>query len=114
MLLDKKIKQIEIIPKHHARFFEIQYKYEMPEDQNYKLLNSNMAQQILKKVNEAFKSFFGLVKLAKQGKYDYKAISIPKYLKKDGFHSLIIGQIRIDGNKFTIPYSRLFKKTHKK
>ncbi len=33
MLLDKKIKQIEIIPKHHARFFEIQYKYEMPEDQ---------------------------------------------------------------------------------
>ena len=72
-----------------------------------------MAQQILKKVNEAFKSFFGLVKLAKQGKYDYKAISIPKYLKKDGFHSLIIGQIRIDGNKFTIPYSNLYKKTHK-
>ncbi|RDV23741.1 transposase, partial [Parageobacillus toebii] len=32
---------------------------------------------------------------------------------KDGFHSLIIGQIRIDGNKFTIPYSNLYKKTHK-
>ncbi|OXB90235.1 hypothetical protein B9L21_05565 [Geobacillus uzenensis] len=40
-------------------------------NENYKLLNSNMAQQILKKVNEAFKSFFGLISLAKQGKTQY-------------------------------------------
>lgn len=35
---------------------------------NYKALNSNMAQQILKEVDGSFKSFFGLMKLAKQGK----------------------------------------------
>ena len=98
----------------HKEFLNYEKNYHLAKtNENYKLLNSNMAQQILKKVDEAFKSFFGLVKLAKQGKYDYKAISIPKYLKKDGFYSLIIGQIRIDGNKFTIPYSNLYKKTHK-
>jgi TFIIF-interacting CTD phosphatase-like protein len=36
---------------------------------NYRTLNSNMAQQILKEVDGSFKSFFGLLKLAKQGKY---------------------------------------------
>ena len=33
---------------------------------NYKKLNSNMAQQILKEVDGSFKSFFGLLKLAKK------------------------------------------------
>ena len=33
---------------------------------NYRLLNSNMAQQILKEVDGSFKSFFGLLKLAKK------------------------------------------------
>ena len=32
---------------------------------NYRTLNSNMAQQILKEVDSSFKSFFGLLKLAK-------------------------------------------------
>ena len=39
---------------------------------NYKALNSNMAQQILKEVDGSFKSFFGLLKLAKKGKYSFK------------------------------------------
>jgi transposase len=34
--------------------------------ENYKSLNSNMAQQILKEVDGSFKSFFGLLKLAKK------------------------------------------------
>ena len=38
---------------------------------NYKMLNSNMAQQILKEVDGSFKSFFGLLKLAKKGKYAF-------------------------------------------
>ena len=42
--------------------------------ENYKKLNSNMAQQILKEVDESFKSFFGLLKLAKNGKYNFKDI----------------------------------------
>ena len=35
--------------------------------ENYKKLNSNMVQQILKEVDGSFKSFFGLLKLAKNG-----------------------------------------------
>ncbi len=30
-LKDKKIKEIRIIPKYNARYFEIQYAYEIPE-----------------------------------------------------------------------------------
>ena len=41
---------------------------------NYRLLNSNMSQQILKEVDGSFKAFFGLLKLAKKGKYSFKDI----------------------------------------
>lgn len=80
---------------------------------NYKMLNSNMAQQILKEVDGSFKSFFGLLKLAKKGKYNFKDIKLPKYLPKDGFTTLVIGFVRIKGNKLIIPYSNTFKKKHK-
>ena len=81
--------------------------------ENYKLLNSNMAQQILKEVDGMFKSFFGLIKLAKKGKYSFKDIKLPKYLPKDGFTTLVIGFVRLNGNQLTIPYSQSYKKEHK-
>ena len=81
---------------------------------NYKQLNSNMAQQILKEVDGMFKSFFGLLKLAKKGKYDYKHIKLPSYLPKDGFTTLIIGMIRLNENQLKIPMSQSFKKFHHK
>ena len=80
---------------------------------NYKMLNSNMAQQILKEVDGAFKSFFGLLKLAKKGKYYFKNCKLPHYLPKDGFTTLVIGFIRLNENKLILPYSNTFKKTHK-
>lgn len=80
---------------------------------NYKILNSNMAQQILKEVDGSFKSFFSLLKLAKKGKYNFKDIKLPKYLPKDGFTTLVIGFVRIKGNNLIIPYSNTFKKEHK-
>ncbi|BBM55854.1 putative transposase [Leptotrichia wadei] len=79
---------------------------------NYKKLNSNMAQQILKEVDGSFKSFFGLLKLAKNGQYDNKKIKLPKYLAKDGFTTLVIGFVRLKNGMLIIPYSNLFKKTH--
>ena len=80
---------------------------------NYKTLNSNMSQQILKQIDRAFKSFFGLIKLAKKGKYNFRDIKLPSYLPKDGFTVLIIGDVRIKGNKLLIPYSNMFRKEHK-
>lgn len=80
---------------------------------NYKLLNSNMAQQILKEIDGSFKSFFGLLKLAKQGKYAFKDCRLPHYLPKDGYTTLVIGFVRLKGNKLMLPFSNGFKKTHK-
>ena len=79
---------------------------------NYKLLNSNMAQQILKEVDCSFKSFFGLLKLAKKGKYSFKDCKLPNYLPKDGYTTLIIGFVRLNGNKLILPFSNTYKKTH--
>ena len=81
--------------------------------ENYMKLNSNMAQQILKEVDGSFKSFFGLLKLVKNGKYDNKKIKLPKYLDKDGFTTLVIGFVRLKDDMLIIPYSNSFKKTHK-
>ena len=80
--------------------------------ENYKKLNSNMAQQILKEVDGSFKSFFGLLKLAKNGQYDNKKIKLPKYLAKDGFTTLVIGFVRLKDDMLIVPYSNSFKKTH--
>ena len=80
---------------------------------NYRLLNSNMSQQILKEVDGSFKSFFGLLKLAKKGKYSFKDIKMPHYLKKDGYTTLVIGFVRINDNKLIIPYSNRFRKDNK-
>ncbi|WYD42147.1 transposase [Fusobacterium nucleatum] len=81
--------------------------------ENYKKLNSNMAQQILKEVDGSFKSFFGLLKLAKNGQYDNKKIKLPKYLAKDEFTTLVIGFVRLKDGMLIIPYSNSFRKTHK-
>lgn len=89
--------------------YEANY-HELKNFENYKLLNSNMAQQTLKDTDEMFKSFFGLIKLAKQGKYNFKHIKLPNYLPKNGYSNLIIGQIRIKNNILTIPFSNTFKK----
>lgn len=51
-------------------------------NENYKLMGSAAAQQTLKKVEENFKSFFGLLKVK-----DKKA-KIPRYLKKDAYFEL--------------------------
>ena len=81
--------------------------------ENYKKLNSNMAQQILKEVDGSFKSFFALLKLAKNGQYNFKDIKLPKYLAKDGFTTLVIGFVRLKNDTLTVPYSNSFRKTHK-
>ena len=84
----------------------------LKDSENYKLLNSNMAQQILKEADGVFKSFFALIKLAQKGKYDFRHISLPRYLPKDGYTTLVIGFVRLNGNKLIIPYSNSFKKEH--
>jgi len=59
----------------------------LKENENYDALNSQMAQQTMKRVDEGFKSFFKLVEKKRQNKYDQQ-ISIPHYLDKDGYFLL--------------------------
>ena len=97
--------------KQHLRY-ESNY-HEMKHLENYKLLNSNISQQTLKDVDQMFKSFFALIKLAKQGKYNFKHIKLPNYLPKNGYSNLAISQIRIrKDNILTIPFSNTFKKKY--
>ena len=104
------VRQHYLQEKQYLRY-EANY-HELKNSENYKLLNSNMAQQTIKDVDQMFKSFFVLIKLAKQGKYNFKHIRIPKYLPKNSYSNLIIGQIRIKDNILTIPFSNTFKKKY--
>ena len=92
--------------------YESNYKL-LKTSENYRILNSNMAQQILKEVDGMFRSFFGQLKLVREGKYDARKCRIPGYLPKDGFTTLIIAEFRLDGNELLLPYSRSYKKEHR-
>ena len=81
--------------------------------ENYKTLNSNMSQQILKEVDGSFKSFFSLLKKKNKGEYKEK-IKLPSYLPKNSFTTLVIGFVRLNEDTLVIPYSNSFKKKHKK
>ena len=97
-----------------GEYLNYQKNYALLKDsENYKILNSNMAQQILKEVDGSFKSFFGLLKLAKKGKYAFKDCRLPYYLPKDGFATLVIGFVRLNGNTLIVPFSKGYKKNHK-
>ena len=72
-----------------------------------------MAQQILKEVDGSFKSFFGLLKLARKGRYSFKDCRLPGYLPKDGYTTLVIGFIRLNGDKLVLPFSQSYKKIHR-
>ena len=78
------------------------------ENENYRLMQSNCAQQTIRVADQAFKSFFTLLKLAKEGKYDYQKIRMPKYRRKGGLFNYIIqgNSISIRDGYLTIPLSR--------
>jgi len=62
--------------------------------EEYKKLPSNASQQTLKQVDNAFKSFFELLKAKRQGKIEDKP-SIPKYLDKSGHFKVIYTKIHL-------------------
>ena len=79
--------------------------------ENYKLLGANLAQQTMKCVDSAFRSFFALLKLAEKKQYSRDAIRIPHYLPKDGLYPIHIPEstMKEDGTMI-IPMSPAMKK----
>lgn len=80
-------------------------------NENFKFLQAGIAQQTLKKVDFAMKSFFALLKLKLAGEYD-KDVHLPRYRKKGGLFSLTLSTnaIHIKGGLLALPVSRTFKK----
>ena len=74
----------------------------------YKRLPSNVSQQTLKMVHNAFQSFFGALKAKKQGNNDNK-VKLPGYLDKNGYYKIIYTKIhmKIQGNyvRLSLPKS---------
>lgn len=60
---------------------------------DYRALPAKVAKHTQMLVEQNFKSFFGLLKLKAQGKYN-KPIKIPRYLKKTGNRSSIMKKVR--------------------
>jgi putative transposase len=83
-------------------------------NENYAMLNSNSAQQIMKVVDRNFKSFFALIKMAKNGEYQHKDIKLPKYLPKDGYFNLIFSEFNTSKDMFSVPMSPAFKRIYGK
>ena len=93
--------------------YESNYKL-CKDNENYALMNSNSAQQIMKVVDRNFKSFFALIALAKKGNYQYEQINLPHYLKKDGFFNLIFAEFSLKDGLFTVPMSTSFRRLYGK
>ena len=84
--------------------YEANYPF-MKNEENYKVLGAAVAQQTMKCADNAFKSFFGLLKLAKSGKYASWQIKMPKYLKKDSMYKLCFAQPYLSSGQFLVPMS---------
>lgn len=79
------------------------------DNENYSLLNTDIAQQTLKVVDRTFRGFYGLIKAVKTGAYQQK-VRLPHYLPKDGYFVLIIPRIKVKDGFFKVPMSPAFKK----
>lgn len=84
----------------------------MKTSENYKRLGANVAQQTMRNADYSFKSFFGLLKLAKSGKYESWRVRLPHYLPKDGLFKLCLTQAQIKDGKFRVPVSPELRKEY--
>lgn len=77
----------------------------MKNSENYKKLGGAIAQQTMRCADQSFKSFFGLLRLAKSGKYENWKIRLPRYLEKDSLYLITLTQVRVIKGKITVPVS---------
>lgn len=104
------IRQYYFVEKKYLRY-ESAYPV-CKENENYKLLNTDIAQQTMKVVDRSFKSFFSLISKAKKGNYQFSDIQLPHYLPKDGDFMLIIPRFKVKDGFFSIPMSSTFRKEY--
>lgn len=90
--------------------YESNYHY-VKENENYKLLGTDIAQQIMRVVDRNFRSFFNANREYSKSSAKFTGKPrLPKYLDKELHFTLIIPNRRFSGESFNIPTSREFKK----
>lgn len=81
-------------------------------NENYRLLNTDIAQQTMRVVDRSMKSFLGLLKAISIGRCDQKP-KLPNYLPQEGYFPLIIPRIKLkDDGTFAVPMSQQFKREY--
>lgn len=100
------VRQYYFQEKKHLRY-EFNYHY-CKSNENYKRLNTDIAQQTLKVVDRTFRSFYGLISTLKEGSYQQK-VKLPHYLPKDGYFVLIVPRVKVKSGKFRVPMSNQFR-----
>ena len=81
-------------------------------NENYRLLNTDIAQQTMRVVDRSMKSFLGLLKAISIGSCNQKP-KLPNYLPKEGYFPLIIPRIKLRGDgTFAVPMSQQFKREY--
>lgn len=73
--------------KSYLPYVQIDKIFKDTNNADYRSLPSQTAQQTMRMVDSNFKSFFKLLKMKQNGKYN-KNIQIPKYLNKEGYFTL--------------------------
>jgi len=92
--------------RYEANFGQMKF------SENYINLGSNVSQATMRKADQSFKSFFGLLKKSKQGIYENWKIRLPHYLKKDPFYPVEFihaGEADLSKGKFKIPKSKYLR-----
>ena len=98
---------------HQFLTYESNY-HECKTNENYKLLQAGVAQQTMKVVDRSFKSFFNLIKKARNNEYRFNDIQMPHYQIKGTMFPLICSgnALSIKDGFFRLPVSNDFKKLH--
>lgn len=89
----------------YGSFLQYEQAYHLLKDnENYRKLPSQVAQQTMKVVNRAMRAFFGLLRERKKGNYK-NPIRLPRYLPKEGFFLCIFPKDMFKVEKKTIRLS---------
>lgn len=82
-------------------------------NENYKLLPSHAAQQIIRLIDKNYRSFFALLRKKRKGQYN-QPINIPKYKPKDSYFNVTwtYQNSNLINNKISLYSSRKYTKEH--
>ena len=100
-------------------FLRYEANYHLMKDSDCYNYLGNVSQQTMKAADNAFKAFFALLKLVKQGKYDKAAVKMPHYRPADSLYKIEFNSPRdqkknIEQGFYQLPMSRYLNTKYNK